>query len=285
MRPLLTLLGLCLAAALFGRVDAGETDKPFDEIIVFGASMSDNGNAYILTDGQYAGAPNYLGRFCNGPVWVEKLAQNLGFGTPTEEEPLPAPSEAGGTNYAVGGASTGDSISRQGAPGMGVQIDYFFEDGHTLDGDELIVVQGGGNESSAIVAAKNVIGHVDRLAAAGGKHILVNNHFRSSQAPAVKGDGGADQYVETYGKLLAEGLDAIESKYDVTIYRFDMLGLTDDMIANPEDYGLTNITDPLRASTDGDPNEYMWWDQHHFTTKIHGYFADEAAALILAQGE
>jgi len=216
---------------------------------------------------------------------VEKLAENLGFGTPTENSPLPAPSEAGGTNYAVGGASTGDSISPQGAPGMGVQIDYFFDDGHTLDGDELIIVQGGGNESSAIIAAKNVIGHVDRLAAAGGKHILVNNHFRSSQAPAVKGDGGADLFVETYGKLLAKGLDEIEAKYDVAIYRFDMLGLTDDMIANPGDYGLTNVTDPLRASADGDANEYMWWDQHHFTTKVHGFFADAAADLIPSQGE
>lgn len=281
MKRLLILLSLSLAAVWIHQAAAGETKRPFDEIIVFGASMSDDGNAYILTDGQYAAEPNYLGRFCNGPVWVEKLAENLGFGTPTEDDPIPAPSEAGGTNYAVGGASSGYEESRLGAPGMGLQIDYFFADGHTLDGDELLVVQGGGNESSAVIAAKNVVDHVERLAEAGGKYFLVNNHFRASQAPGVTSDGWADVYVAKYGELLAEGLDEVEAEYDIVIYRFDMLGLTDDMIAEPSAYGLTNITDPLRASEGGDADEYMWWDQHHFTTKVHGIFADAATGLIL----
>jgi phospholipase/lecithinase/hemolysin len=164
---------------------------------------------------------------------------------------------------------------------MGIQIDSFFADGHTLDGDELIVVQGGGNERSAVIAAYNVVGHVARLAAAGGKHFLVNNHFRASRAPAVHDDGWADNYVSLYGKLLAAGLDLVEAQYDITLYRFDMLGLTDDMIANPHDYGLTNTTDPLLASTNGSANEYMWWDPHHFTAKVHQIFAEAAADLIL----
>ena len=53
----------------------------FTALIVFGDSLSDNGNA---------------GRFSNGPVWVEHLAKNLAL-------PL-RPSRAGGTNHAVGGA-------------------------------------------------------------------------------------------------------------------------------------------------------------------------------------
>lgn len=282
MKRLLTIVALCLTVALplGSRAEAGATPC-FDEIIVFGASMSDTGNAYILSGGAFGGPPNFVGRFCNGPVWVEQLAETLGLGTPTEAAPFPAPSEAGGTNYAVGGADSSDRISRQGAPGMGVQIDYFFQDGRTLDGDELIVVQGGGNDESAVVAASNVVRHIARLADAGGKHFLVNNHFRASQAPAAEhGDPGVDQYVAMYGALLSAGLDLIEASYDVTIYRFDMVGLTDDMIADPSDYGLTNITDPLRLDPDGEPGEYMWWDPHHFTTKVHGFFADAAASLI-----
>ncbi|MHC4408214.1 MAG: SGNH/GDSL hydrolase family protein [Planctomycetota bacterium] len=280
MKRVLILLSLLVAAMFASKGADAAGQQSFDEIIIFGASMSDNGNAYILTNGQYGGPPNFTGRFSNGPVWVERLAENLGLGTPTEQSPLPAPSEAGGTNYAVAGASTGYVVSTQGAPGMGLQIDAFFDDGRTLDGNELIVVQGGGNESSAIVAAKNVISHVDRLAKAGGKHILVNNHFRGSQAPGVTRDGWVDQYLIKYGKLLAAGLDLIEAKYDVTIYRFDMLGLTDDMIANPGDYGLTNITEPLRPTTNEDPDKYMWWDNLHFTAKVHQIFADAAADLV-----
>lgn len=282
MKRLLILLSLFFAAMVAGRNAKADTGPSFDEIIVFGASMSDDGNAYILTNGQYAAPPYYTGRFSNGPVWVERLAENLGFGTPTESNPIPAPSEAGGTNYAVGGASTGWRVSRQGAPGMGVQIEYFFEDGRTLDGDELIVVQGGGNESSGVLAARNVVAHVDHLAAAGGEHFLVDNHFRVSQSPAISSDGWADAFVAAYAKTLAAGLDTVQAKYPgITIYRFDMLGLTDDMIANPDDYGLTNTTDPLLASTNGSPDEYMWWDGHHFTAKVHQVFADAAADLIL----
>ena len=94
---------------------------------------------------------------------------------------------------------------------MGLQIDSFFDDGHTLDGDELIVVQGGGNERSHVISASNVIQHVDRIAAAGGKYILVNNHFRASQAPGVTTDARADNYVAKYTKLLAAGLDPMAS--------------------------------------------------------------------------
>jgi phospholipase/lecithinase/hemolysin len=275
------LAGLVLVAAFAVRSIEADTVRPFDEIIIFGASMSDNGNAYIITDGAYGGPPNYLGRFSNGPVWVERLAEDLGFGTATETSPLPAPSEAGGTNYAVAGASTGWMVSRLGATGMGKQVEYFFEDGRTLDGDELIVMQGGGNESSAMLAANNVLQHIATLAAAGGKHFLVDNYHRISQAPGVVQDGWADTYVVQYGQHMAAGLDELEDEYDITVYRFDMLGLNDDMIANPGDYGLTNTTDALRASAGGDPDEYLWWDTHHFTAKVHKIFADAAASLIL----
>ena len=286
MRRFLILLGLCFTVLVpFAQVKADDSAL-FDEIIIFGASMSDTGNAFILTNGEFGGPPNFGGRISNGPVWVEFLAENLGFGTPTEDDPVPGNSEADGadkgTNYAVGGAASGDRTSSLGAPNMGLQIEYLLvRDGKTLDGDELIVIQGGGNEHSAVVAARNILKNIRRLADAGGKYFLVNNHFRSSQAP-VSNDGPADdKFVAKYGELLADGLDEIEAEYDVTIYRFDMVGLTDDMIDDPGQYGLTNVTTPLRQSPNGDPDEFMWWDGVHFTTKIHAIFADAAADLVL----
>jgi hypothetical protein len=53
----------------------------FDQIVVFGDSLSDNGNA---------------GRASDGPVWVEHLATRFGF--------MLEPSRTGGSNFAVGGA-------------------------------------------------------------------------------------------------------------------------------------------------------------------------------------
>jgi phospholipase/lecithinase/hemolysin len=58
-----------------------EEPRAFQKLVVLGDRLSDMGNA---------------GRFSNGPVWVEQLAQALRL-------PLIA-SERGGHNFAVGGA-------------------------------------------------------------------------------------------------------------------------------------------------------------------------------------
>jgi len=79
---------------------------PYSNMFVLGDSLSDVGNAFIATDSNQIpplpqlpqDPPYYQGRFSNGPNYAEYLWQHLN---------LPgdiAPSFAGGTNYAVGGA-------------------------------------------------------------------------------------------------------------------------------------------------------------------------------------
>src|SRR4051812_46436664 len=71
------------------------------QLVVFGDSLSDVGNAYAGTQGAAPASPPYFnGRFSNGPVYVETLAEYLGAA------PLaPAFVVPGGTDYAVGGSS------------------------------------------------------------------------------------------------------------------------------------------------------------------------------------
>src|SRR5574337_1942593 len=67
------------------------------DVIVFGDSLSDVGNVFVLSGGTIPPSPPYFqGRFSNGPVWVEGLANHLGK---TE-----SPSLLGGTDFAFGGA-------------------------------------------------------------------------------------------------------------------------------------------------------------------------------------
>ena len=89
----------------------------FTDIVSFGDSLSDTGNLFAVTSNPFnaallalffpeldppiPSAPYYNGRFSNGPVWVERLAVRLALETPL-------PSENGGGNYAVGGATTFD---------------------------------------------------------------------------------------------------------------------------------------------------------------------------------
>ena len=74
----------------------------FSALYAFGDSLTDTGNVYLAAPGVPL-APYYNGRFSNGPLWVEGLANNLGLSI--------NPSVGGGTNYAFGGAVTGPTLA------------------------------------------------------------------------------------------------------------------------------------------------------------------------------
>jgi phospholipase/lecithinase/hemolysin len=77
----------------------GPAQADFTKLYVFGDSLSDDGNVYTLTGGSFPPSPPYAQHFSNGPVAVDQLAGHLGIGL--------TPFATGGTNYAVGGATTG----------------------------------------------------------------------------------------------------------------------------------------------------------------------------------
>src|SRR5215213_708132 len=96
----------------------------FEYLVVFGDSLSDTGNA---------------GRFSNGPVWVEYLADRLGLKR--------SPSQRGATNFAVGGARLDP---RSGPHSLRTQADAFLRMPKP-SGRTLVIVYGGGNDLLAAV--------------------------------------------------------------------------------------------------------------------------------------
>src|SRR4051794_146985 len=68
----------------------------FGKVVVFGDSLSDVGNVSAATGGAVPASPPYFhGRFSNGPVYAETLAEYVGAA------PLaPAFAVPGGTDYA-----------------------------------------------------------------------------------------------------------------------------------------------------------------------------------------
>jgi outer membrane lipase/esterase len=95
--PLLALLTATLqpTAALAGLTS-------LSQLFVFGDSLSDSGNASNRSFGFFPPTPPYQNRFTNGKVAVEYLWDSFNPGNPTF-----TPSLLGGTNYAIGGATTG----------------------------------------------------------------------------------------------------------------------------------------------------------------------------------
>jgi GDSL-like Lipase/Acylhydrolase len=103
---------------------SAQDPPPIDHIVVFGDSLSDTGNA---------------GRFSNGPVWVEQLAARL--------EIALRPTQAGGLNFAVGGARL-DPLS--GPHSLRAQADLFLRM-RQPSGRTLHIVYGGGNDLCCFV--------------------------------------------------------------------------------------------------------------------------------------
>src|SRR5947209_6877127 len=92
-RFILLVLGLALAFR-----DPAWGSTPFQQLVVFGDSLSDMGNTFAV-----AGIPQppyYDGRWTNGPNWVDYFAPLAGFNPPT------AYFRYRGTNFAVGGATS-----------------------------------------------------------------------------------------------------------------------------------------------------------------------------------
>src|SRR3954464_5711041 len=162
------LLGLIAIMSIQALSAAG-----FEHLVVFGDSLSDTGNA---------------GRFSNGPVWVEYLADRLGLTL--------SPSQRGGSNFAVGGARLDP---RSGPHSLRAQVVEFLRMPKP-SGRMLVIVYGGGNDLLAVVghphaplmmdaAVSALQGMVADLIAHGTTDILVPNLPDVGITPAVQAQG------------------------------------------------------------------------------------------------
>src|SRR6266481_3610938 len=150
-----------LVPAWAGAEEREDGFRPFDRIVVFGTSLSDPGNAFLLT-GQNVSAPSYgmsglslvtlipdfpyaAGRnhFSNGPTWVEQLAAPIGLSWSVK--PAYVQSIAGSSNYAVGGARARDGVA--GEVSLSQQVTHFLRDaGPQASSRALYVIEIGGND-------------------------------------------------------------------------------------------------------------------------------------------
>jgi phospholipase/lecithinase/hemolysin len=241
-------------------------------LVAFGDSLSDMGNL-CPTGCPFAPAPPYLaGRFSNGQVWVETLAAGLGL-------PLTA-SSVGGTNFAVGGATTSGVLSSQ------IPL-YLSSVGGAASPTTLYTLLAGGNDGfsavNPITAANNVVAALNTLKAAGAQNFLVGNLPDLSLVPVQYGIPAAQAFSNAFNAQLAAGLATITG---VTIFGLDLYALTNASVANPGLYGFTNVNtacfqSPTVCAT---PGSYLFWDTIHPTAVAHDNLAQVALATIPEPG-
>ncbi len=269
----------------------------YDEIYVFGDSLSDTGNVFNATAGAVPPSPAYFnGRFSNGPVWVEYLAPKLGLTF--------NPS----TNLAFGGATTGfDNIGLAGLPGLQQQSNGFTAANPSANPNALYIVWAGANDyfdyffggvPNPTETVANLSAAVTSLAAVGAKDIMVVNLPNLGEFPVARFDSQIPSVFSTLTSAHNSGLDATRNflsqqlSPDINIIPLDVNSLFNRIIVAPEEFGLTNVTDycienlsvvPLDLATQPvacTPSEFLFWDTVHPTTATHQLIGEFAFSAL-----
>ncbi len=254
----------------------------YGALYAFGDSLSDAGDLSVLTSvtgttrpvsppyykEQYGSTSGSV--FSNGPTWVQDVSTALGLGTL-------APSLAGGTDFAYGGAVTGSAPQNSDpailAISLQAQYGQFKASVGTPSANALYTVSIGGNDLLAILgsaglsaqqqtadvnaAVGNEAAFVKQLVAGGAKTLLVLNVPDLGKTPdvtsrqpqtgatptAIEAEG--TQLSSAYNAALSSQLAAIASASGARIQVVDANTLLDAAIANPAAYGLANVTTPV----------------------------------------
>lgn len=276
-------LGLLALILLFaGRVNA------YSQLVVLGDSLTDTGNVFASTGSTIPAAPYFNGRVSNGPVWVEQLADNLGLSA--------NPSLTGGTNYAFAGAVTGDPPGST-PPTLVEQTGLFLTAaGGMADPDALYVVFGGGNDvrdGATANSIDNLSNIIATLAGAGATDFLIPNLPDIGKTPESLGTPGlsdtATALSVAFNNDLASEVSDLRTSLGLTIFEFDTFSFLNNIIANPGDFGLTNVDTACYDGQPGiggpgnvcsNPDEYVFYDTFHPTAVTHALFGDAVTAVI-----
>lgn len=259
------------------------TAASFSQIYVFGDSLSDTGNSFNAT-GIPPSPPYFQGRFSNGPVWSEYLADDLGL-TPQQQ-----------TNYAFGGANSGSDNTLvpglQGLPGLQQQIDSYKATNTSADPNALYVVWAGANDylssstTNPAVPVNNLSTAINSLADYGAKNVMVVNLPDLGKLPGTSGNTqvstGLSALSQAHNSGLAANLNLLSQQSDVNIIPVDVNSLFNQAIASPAQFNFTNVTESCLTQTSvcSNPNEYLFWDDIHPTTAAHEFVGDLAFSSL-----
>ena len=286
MRKALWILTIITSIGLAPGAMSAAT-QTYDAIYVFGDSYCDVGNLFLATGGAEPAAPYYMGRFSNGPIWIEHVAGGLGL-------PM-KPSLAGGTDYAFGGAWVTEPQTVTGVPSVPQQVELYLSQHEGIaDPNALYVIEGGGNDildttggSPDALGFQIATGLAESellLRRAGARHFVIPNLFDVGLLPAGQAnaafDDAASVAIDKYLNQLLALEDFLE---DIHILRLNVFSLLQSVETDPTHYGFTNITTPcLTTTVCSDPDHTFFWDTHHPTEFGHDLFA-VTLEVVLAQ--
>jgi outer membrane lipase/esterase len=251
-------------------------------------------------------------------MWVEHLANALGLQI--------TPSLDGGTNFAFGGATTGQDLNRifqrdlaVTIPSLRAQVaayrltlaDPTLSDPTRVQRapvDALYIVWGGANDlrdavhkgtsgtipaSVASDAVNNLATVIRELQSAGAIYFLVPNLPDLGRTPQQVALGPAAVQLATalsiaFNNALESTLQQLGSTLPVHIARLDTATHFQEVTANPQNFGVANVTDACLSGDPFDPgtvcanpDSYIFWDAIGHPTAVAQALIADFAFMVL----
>jgi phospholipase/lecithinase/hemolysin len=271
------------------------TAAPFSKLVVFGDSLSDNGNLAILPGYNFLNAPPYQHGFNNGTPAVAHLAKFLDL-------PLvPSLFFSGpvyGNNFAVAGAKAAGNRGID----LNTQLAAFLasQGGNAPDGTLYIIFIGGndirdmrdqtnGKAAHEVLdkAIRNIKSTLSQLLDAGATHFLVVNSPDIGNIPETRALAGKNYnlirrsslYTYAYNKKLAETVNHMARRNkNGNFVLFDLLTFFNGIAGNGKAYNFIKTNEACYSSAifqyypncDKDKmDSFVYFDEIHPTQRVH----------------
>ncbi len=292
------LVSFFLSFSIYAEPDVS---TPITGLVVFGDSLSDNGNLYHLQEGKTLNWPYYFGRCSNGLVWVEILTASLNL-SPNKLD-----------DRAIAGAQTHNGMKT--SPGMLSQVQDYLSTAQSVDPNRLYVVWVGGNnyiyhpfwssdraQQHAIDRAVDDIAEaIQVLSAHGARYFLIPNlpdigatplaKRMKDKHPKLNFQANLTQLSEKHNQLLQRRLNLLQKQLGVSITQVDVFSMMQEAIHNPHQYGLTNPFEPCYQGSYlgggkacATPDQHLFWDAVHPTFAGHKMLSEIALDALKTDG-
>lgn len=312
------------AAAAAASLATTASAASFSQLVVFGDSLSDAGNAYALTSGNFPPSPPYAGSFSNGPTAAQYLAAQFGVGV---QLGWPA-AAAASNNFAVGGARNGSgnyNVEIGFPPGLGAAFPDMAQTGiqkqverygtqHAAVPDAaktLFLMWGGANdmflgletrppaEMPTVIeeAVTDLANDVLALSNLGARHILIPGLPDLGKTPeGLSKDPAISAYMSLASAGYNDGLDAAIGQLSgllapagVRLYGFDTTAFLGQVVTDAGALGFSDTThsclyDGGIDALLGGCAGYLYFDRVHPTTAAHQLLAAGFAAAVPETG-
>jgi len=285
---------------------SGPPSGGYTAVYAFGDSLSDAGNIAYVSLNQIPVSSIYSdGRFSNGNVWVQDLAQNLGL------PPVKA-SLVGGTDYAYGGAQTGATTVHAANPSdLPSQLGQFVTNVPNPSPNALYTVWAGSNDVLTIAnstltpeqqqaavsqAVANETNFINGLITHGARNILVMDIPNLSKTPyelaRPLSAASSATLAQQYNNELGAALQRIVATGAASVDVIDTYSLLDTVTATPAAYGFSNVTQPVwngnltdansgtLAATGAAQNGHLYFDELHPGAATHSLLASAVTQSI-----